>query len=419
MLRFEVGMSRREANGSEPSPVPASTPSLMEMGLLTGANLAPRRAVLSTSEKAWNGWMVDRGYPAYRTRQLLNWVIRRRAESFEPMSDIPKLLRQQLALDWAVFGTQIAYRDVAPDGTDKLVLRCRDGRQIECVLMAEGSRRTVCLSTQVGCGMGCLFCASGLKGVERNLSVDEILEQVLRLRNLLPPEETVTHIVVMGMGESLANFDNLVAALDRLCSAEEGLGISQRRVTISTVGLPEKIRKLAALNRQYHLAVSLHAPTESLRNTLVPVNEAIGLGAVIAAADAYFQQTGRQVTYEYVLLRGVNDGQDHAEALSRLLAARRAHVNLIPYNPVAGLPFERPDAEAIKRFVAVLQRSNVSVTVRKTKGRAIDAACGQLRRRLDPDKEDDRAVDMTHGFDTGVALTSTTIGHLPRSVVSP
>ena len=252
--------------------------------------------------------MVKRGHPAYRARQVLDWIIRRRAESFEPMSDLPKSLRQQLDAEWMVFGTRVAYHGVAPDGTDKLVLECRDGRRIECVLMAEGSRRTVCLSTQVGCGMGCVFCASGLKGVERNLSADEILEQVLQLRNLLPPEETVTHIVVMGMGESLANLDNLIAALDRLCSAEEGLGISQRRVTISTVGLPEKILKLAALDRQYHLAVSLHAPTEALRNTLVPVNEAIGLSAVLAAADAYFQQTGRQVTYEYVLLRGSTTG---------------------------------------------------------------------------------------------------------------
>jgi 23S rRNA (adenine2503-C2)-methyltransferase len=378
----------------------------------------PRCAVLSASVEAWNGWMADRGHPAYRARQLLNWVIRRRAESFELMSDIPKSLRKQLAADWVVFGSQVAYRDVAPDGTDKLVLKCQDGRLIECVLMAEGSRRTVCLSTQVGCGMGCVFCASGLRGVVRNLSVDEILEQALRLRNLLPPDQTVTHVVVMGMGESLANLDNLIAALDRLCSAMDGLGISQRRVTISTVGLPERIRRLASLSRQYHLAVSLHAPTESLRNALVPVNESIGLDAVIAAADAYFRETGRQVTYEYVLLRGVNDQEDHAEALSRLLVARGAHVNLIPYNPVAGLPFERPDAEAIKRFVAILGRSNVSVTVRKTKGRAIDAACGQLRRRLNPDLEDSRVAQLTRGFDSGPALTSTMIDHLPRSAVS-
>ena len=211
------------------------------------------------------------------------------------------------------------------------------------------------------------FLRSGLNGVVRNLSSDEILEQVFRMRTL-PPGETVTHVVVMGMGESLANFDNLVTALDRLCSAEDGLGISQRRVTISTVGLPEKIVKLAALDRQYHLAVSLHAPTEALRNTLVPVNDKIGLNAVLAAADAYFERTGRQVTYEYVLLRGINDRPSDARDLSNLLADRQAHVNLIPYNPVEGLPYERPEPESIKRFTTILRNGSVSVTVRRTKG---------------------------------------------------
>ena len=206
---------------------------------------------------------------------------------------------------------------------------------------------------------------------------------MLRLRNLLPPHETVTHIVVMGMGESLANLDNLIMALDRLCSDKEGLGISQRRVTISTVGLPDKIIKLATLDRQYHLAVSLHAPTEVLRNTLVPVNKRIGLNAVLTAADTYFERTGRRVTYEYVLLRGVNDRPVNAQALARLLVNRQAHVNLIPYNPVAGLPFKRPAPVIIRRFTTILRHRGVSVTVRKTKGQPIDAACGQLRRRLE------------------------------------
>jgi 23S rRNA (adenine2503-C2)-methyltransferase len=230
------------------------------------------------------------------------------------------------------------------------------------------------------------------------------------MRNLLPHEETVTHIVVMGMGESLANFDNLVVALDRLCSAKEGLGISQRRVTISTVGLPEKIRKLAALDRQYHLAVSLHAPTEALRNTLVPVNDKIGLSAVLTAADAYFEQTGRQVTYEYVLLRGINDRPTDADALARLLANRRAHVNLIPYNPVDGLPYERPPPESIRRFTAILRDGGISATVRQTKGRAIDAACGQLRRRLEQAQDDVRAdrihdLEFDHELAPGAAAT--------------
>jgi len=350
--------------------------------------------------------MAERGYPAYHGRQVLDWIIRRRAESFELMSDLPKSLRSQLHAHWMVFGTAVAYHGVAPDGTDKLVLAYRDGRRIECVLMAEGSRRTVCLSTQIGCGMGCVFCASGLKGVERNLFADEIFEQVLRLRNLLPPEETVTHVVVMGMGESLANLDNLIAALDRLCSAKQGLGISQRRVTISTVGLPEKIVKLASLDRQYHLAVSLHAPTEALRNTLVPVNETIGLSAVLAAADAYFQQTGRRVTYEYVLLHGVNDRPADAQALAQLLARRRAHVNLIPYNPVAGLPFDRPDPKTVARFSAILRDRSISVSVRRTKGQAIDAACGQLRRQLDQDGDQIPVLECV--LDPGYRFTPAT-----------
>ena len=383
---------------------------VMEGVVPISASLTPaKRPILSVPVAEWCRWLVARGHPAYRARQVLDWVIRRRAESFEPMSDLPKSLRQELDAEWLAFTTRVAYHDMAPDGTDKLVLECHDGRRIECVLMAEESRRTVCLSTQVGCGIGCVFCASGLTGVERNLSAAEILEQVLRLRNLLPSEETVTHIVVMGMGESLANLDNLIIALDRLCSTKEGLGISQRRVTISTVGLPEKIMKLAALDRQYHLAVSLHAPTETLRNTLVPVNEKIGLNAVLTAADAYFERTGRQVTYEYVLLRGVNDRPTDAHALTRLLASRPAHVNLIPYNPVAGLPFDRPDPESVQRFTTILRDGSVSVTVRKTKGRAINGACGQLRRRLDQFPNDSQARDLERRFESDREIAPETI----------
>jgi 23S rRNA (adenine2503-C2)-methyltransferase len=410
-------MSRGEAEGQMPIIAPGSACFSQE-----AANVVPmlvKRPVLSLLVEEWRHWMVEQGYPAYRARQVLDWVMHRRAGSFEPMSDLPKVLRQQIDAEWTVFGTRVVYHDVAPDGTDKLVLECRDGRRIECVLMVEGSRRTVCLSTQVGCGMGCVFCASGLKGVERNLSVDEILEQVLQLRNLLPPEESVTHIVVMGMGESLANLDNLIIALDWLCSPEDGLGISQRRVTISTVGLPEKIRKLASLDRQYHLAVSLHAPTEVLRNTLVPVNEAIGLSAVLEAADEYFHRTGRQVTYEYVLLGGINDRSTDARALGRLLAARRAHVNLIPYNPVASLPFDRPDTETVGRFATILREAKISVTVRKTKGRAIDAACGQLRRRFDHDQGDPQQPPSELGLESKHSLTMSTVDSEPRSLVSP
>ena len=205
---------------------------------------------------------------------------------------------------------------------------------IECVLIQEEGRRTACISTQVGCGMGCVFCASGLNGVDRNLTVGEILEQLVRLRNLLPPHpdpspggrgarcERLTHIVVMGMGEPLANLDNLLEALD-VATAKDGLGIGARHVTISTVGLPAKIRRLADLGKQYHLAVSLHAPNDALRNQIVPTNDKTGLAAILEAADYFFEKTGRQVTYEYVLLGGLNDEPMHARELAALLQGRR------------------------------------------------------------------------------------------------
>jgi 23S rRNA (adenine2503-C2)-methyltransferase len=349
---------------------------------MLGDSTVRNRALLDATPEELKAWMAERGHREFHARQVYRWMFDRRASAFEGMSDLPKRLREELEAEWAVFATTIVHHHVAPDGTDKLLLECRDGRKIECVLMAESDRRTVCISTQVGCGMGCVFCASGLKGVERNLTKGEILEQVLRLRNLLPEDERLTNLVVMGMGESLANLDNLMPALDWLCSPE-GLGMGQRRITISTVGLPEKMRKLAAMDRQYNLAVSLHAPTEALRNELVPINEKVGLGAVLDAADAYFRTSGRQVTFEYVMLRGVNDRPEDALALASLMEARKAHVNLIPYNPVAGVAYERPTKESIERFTRTLKGRHVSVSVRKTKGRDIDAACGQLRRRFE------------------------------------
>ena len=289
--------------------------------------------------------------------------------------------------------------------------------------MAEDDRRTVCISTQIGCGMGCVFCASGMRGVVRNLTRGEILEQVVRLRNLLPEGERLTNLVVMGMGESLANLDNLVPALDWI-SSPDGLGMGQRRITISTVGLPEKMLKLAAMDRQYHLAVSLHAPTEALRNELVPINEKVGLMAVVEAADAYFRRSGRQVTFEYVLLAGVNDRREDALALAGLLRSRKAHVNLIPYNLVEGLPFGRPSPEAVRRFTDTVRAGGVSVSVRKTKGRPIDAACGQLRRRLEATEtrtETGTGTRIASGSESGgvghANGTGTGVGSRPGLVV--
>ena len=223
--------------------------------------------------------------------------------------------------------------------------------------------------------MGCVFCASGLDGVARNLTAGEIVEQMLRLDRLLPEDERLSHIVVMGMGEPLANVDRLLPALDE-ASSPAGLGISARRITISTVGLPVAIQRLAEGNCRYNLAVSLHAPDDELRNQLVPVNKNIGLAEILAAADHYFESSGRRLTFEYVLLAGLNDQPDHARRLAALLRGRTALLNVIPYNPVADLPYRTPSASAVDRFLKILRDAGINVYVRERKGDKIDAACG-------------------------------------------
>jgi 23S rRNA (adenine2503-C2)-methyltransferase len=337
------------------------------------------RALLDLEPDELRAWFEDHGELPMRVRQVHRWLFGGRAESFEEMTDLPRTVRQSLATDFVLLGTRVVRHLKAHDGTHKLLLALGDKELIECVLLQEADRRTACISTQVGCGMGCVFCASGLGGVVRNLTRGEILEQLLRLRNLLPTEERLTHIVVMGMGEPLANLNNLLAALD-IAGAKDGLGIGARHITISSVGLPAKIRRLADLGKQYHLAVSLHAPNDRLRAQIVPTNAKTGLAAILEAADYFFERTGRQVTFEYVLLRELNDQPEQARALANLLRRRHAHVNLIPFNDVEGLPYRRPTDEALNAFVAELRGAGISVKVRKRKGSEIDAACGQLRR---------------------------------------
>lgn len=337
--------------------------------------------VLELSNEQLLAWLRKHGQPAMRGRQLRRWLLTGRAETFEQMTDLPLDLRRQLVAELKPLATQVALHRAADDGTHKLLLTLSDQQVIECVLIQEDERRTACISTQVGCGMGCVFCASGLAGVARNLTTAEIIEQLIRLRNLLPAEQRLTHLVVMGMGEPLANLDQLLSALE-LATAKDGLGLGARHITISTVGLPLRIRRLAEVGKQYHLAVSLHAPNDELRNRIVPTNPKTGLDAILAAADYYFEKTGRQVTFEYVLLRQLNDAPEHARALARLLRGRHAHVNLIPFNDVEGLPYGRPTQEALATFVDALQSAGISVKVRKRKGSEIDAACGQLRRTV-------------------------------------
>jgi 23S rRNA (adenine2503-C2)-methyltransferase len=240
--------------------------------------------------------------------------------------------------------------------------------------------------------MGCVFCASGLEGVVRNLTTGEILEQLLHLKRLLPEGERLSHMVVMGMGEPLANLDRLLPAL-AVASSPDALGISARRITISTVGLPAAIRRLAREDCQYHLAVSLHAPDDELRNRLVPTNRKIGIAPILEAADEYFDVTGRRVTYEYVLLADVNDRPEHARGLVALLKSRPALVNLIPYNPVAGLCYRTPTSESVAAFAEILRRGGLAAKIRYRKGDRIDAACGQLRRSRARDQTGNGAIE--------------------------
>ncbi len=358
---------------------------------------ATRPGLLDVPADTLRAWLAERGQPPMRRKQILRWVLQGRATSFDLMTDLPKGLRDDLAATFSPLASDVARLLTSSDGTEKILLRLADGNLVECVLLKEEDRRTVCVSTQVGCGMGCVFCASGLEGVTRNLTPGEIVEQLLHARNRLPADERLSHVVVMGMGEPLANLDNLLAALDTATSPD-GLGIGARHIHISTVGLPAMIGRLATTGKQYHLAVSLHAPDDELRTRIVPTNDKVGLDAILQAADEFQTRTGRQVTYEYVLLGGVNDAPEHAEKLGRLLKGRHAHVNLIPFNDVPGLPFRRLGQPALDNFVAILKKHRVSVKTRKRKGADIDAACGQLRRAALSGQAAPSGVTQGEGF---------------------
>ena len=335
--------------------------------------------LLDPNRRVLEEWFSERGEPGYRVRQVEKWLFNEgRVHEPQEMTDLPARLRDQLAQDFQVWTSRLLRHDHAKDGTEKLLLELSAGGRIECVLLRDQSRKTICISSQVGCAMGCVFCASGLEGLERNLSGGEIVEQMLLLRRLLSADERITHIVVMGIGEPLANLDALLPALD-VANDPGGLGISNRRITISTVGLPEAIRRLSRRQPHYHLAVSLHAPNDELRNRLVPVNGKIGIRKIVRAADEYFEVSGRRLTFEYVLLAGINDQPAHANRLAELLKGRPALLNIIPYNPVVGLPYRTPSTNALACFRRILEAAGLNVRVRQRKGEKISAACGQLR----------------------------------------
>ena len=320
----------------------------------------------------------------YRAKQIVDWLYKKRAESFEEMSDLPQALRDRLAQDFSFGNLQTVRVLGSDDTTRKFLFRLGDGNLIESVLIPaspalygeRSDRRTICVSTQVGCAYGCRFCASGLDGFSRNLDASEIVQQLLAVEKATG--ERIDNVVFMGMGEPLANLANVVRSI-RIINAPWGLEIGARHITVSTSGLAPQIKKLADEPLQSRLAISLHGATDEVRNRIMPVNRKYPLSGLMAACEYYRQKKIKMLTLEYILIAGVNDDLSQTGPLAELAHRLNAKVNLIPYNKVADLPWDRPSDEAQEAFLSALANQKVSATLRREKGHDIDAACGQLR----------------------------------------
>jgi 23S rRNA (adenine2503-C2)-methyltransferase len=321
--------------------------------------------------------MDELGEPAYRARQLYVWLYRRRVRDLAAMTDFGKPLRARLESGFEIRWPEVASREVSRDGTIKYLFRLDDGATIESVFIPEERRRTICISTQAGCPLKCAFCLTGIAGYKRNLKPWEILGQVATVMEEAPRAEKAWNIVVMGMGEPLLNYEATVHAL-RIFMDPEAFAVAPKKLTLSTVGILPALEKLMTEPVRPNLAISLHAPEPGLRRRLMPIEEKYELAEVVAAAQRYPIPRGGRVTYEYVLLKGVNDSATHARQLARLLRGTRAKVNLIPLNPAADIPFEAPTPGAVDAFAGILADAHVTVSVRRPRGQDILAACGQL-----------------------------------------
>ncbi len=316
--------------------------------------------------------------PEYRADQVLEWYYKRRADSFDVMTNLPAALRRDLDGALRLYASEVSDVREDADGTTKYVVRLADRHTIETVLIPQRPRLTACLSTQVGCPVGCAFCASGARGVARNLETSEIVEQALHVTRRLDKDDRLTHLVFMGIGEAFLNLPRLMKAI-RILNAPWGLHVGARRMTVSTIGIPGTLDALIASGLQVNLAISLHAPTDELRRKLIPYKRLMTVEDLMNAAEDYYELTGREATFEYVLLAGVNDTPEIAKVLAKAVKSCHATVNLIPYNEVEGSRFRTPTMKAIKEFRFALESRGVNVTLRRRHGTGVHAACGQLR----------------------------------------
>ena len=317
------------------------------------------------------------GHPRFHARQVFRWIWKRGVTDFALMTDLSRALRAKLADTFVITTPQIVRRDFSEDGTQKFVLRMADGKQIESVFIPDTPAQTFCISTQVGCAMGCAFCLTGKMGLVRHLSAGEIAGQVRVLAQALEFGDDAFNIVLMGMGEPLHNYDATMKAL-RILNDEQGLSVGPRRVTLSTVGLVPMLDKLAQEALMPNLAISLHATTEQQRAAIVPPTKKYSLHDILEACRRFPLKKRSRITFEYVMLEGVNDSAEDARRLATLLAGIKAKVNLIPLNAAAGIPFDRPSDQRVDAFAQILADRHINVSVRKSRGRDIRAACGQL-----------------------------------------
>ena len=323
--------------------------------------------------------MLAIGEKGFRSRQIYSWIHEKLVDDFEEMTNLPKTLRQKLEAANEIRRVEMEKRQISKiDGTNKFLFCLKDGNMVESVLMKYKHGNSVCISSQVGCRMGCRFCASTLDGLERNLTPSEMLRQVYQIQKITG--ERVSNIVIMGTGEPLDNYDNFLKFI-HMVSDEHGLNISQRNITASTCGIVPNIRRLAEEKLQITLALSLHGSNQEKRRSLMPVANKYELQEVLEACDYYFEKTGRRITFEYSLVHGVNDTPEDAKELMGILKDRNCHLNLIPVNPIKERNYEKPDKKSAENFKNKLEKNGINVTIRREMGSDIDGACGQLRRK--------------------------------------